>query len=317
MRVFITGIDGCVGGSIARHLRAAGHEVGGSVFIRDPGPGEYFADLSRPDPYAGISAGHTGGLDAVVHTAGIVDQSRSARELHLVNALGTEKTLRWAKAAGTAHFIQISSTSVYGTRVMGQNRTEATPVRRGIPFVPYSAAKIRAERFVRSAGIPYTLLRLPAVLGPGDAMFSRSVAEAVREDRLFRCGSGENLVSTMCAGNTGAVIERVLETGPTDDAYNCADYHLPWNDLAELYRREIDGTGTVYRKPLAAMYLRLRKKDFLLIATHSCRGAHYPTDKLLRRFAPRFPVSLEETVRCAVASLYDTDSRKEEMQGHR
>jgi nucleoside-diphosphate-sugar epimerase len=317
MRVFVTGLDGCVGGSLAEHLRAAGHEVFGTVFLRDPGPGEYFLDLTRPEPFTGIAVEEMGELDAVVHTAGIVDQTRSARELHLVNALGTEKTLEWAKAAGAGHFIQMSSTSVYGTRVMGQNRTEETPVDRGIPFVPYSSAKIRAEEFIRASGLPYTILRMPAVLGPKDAMFSRTVAEAVRRDRLFRCGTGTNLVSTMCAGNIGAVIERVLETGPTDDVYNCADYHLPWNDLAALYRKELDGTGIVRRLPLAVMYLRLRKKDFLLIATHSYHGAHYPTDKLLARFAPRFPVSLEETVRSAVASLYDTDSRQKKVQRHR
>ena len=203
----------------------------------------------------------------------------------------------------------MSSTSVYGTRVMGQNRTEETPVKRGIPFVPYSAAKIRAEEYVRSAGISYTILRMPAVLGPQDAMFSRTVAEAVRNNRLFRCGTGTNLVSIMCAGNIGPVLERVLEAGPTGEVYNCADYHLPWNDLVDLYRNELDGTGAVARKPIASMYLNLRKKDFLLIATHSYYGAHYPADKLIDRFAPRFPVSLEETVRCAVASLYDTDSR--------
>lgn len=318
MRIFITGIDGCVGGSIAENLRTAGHRVAGSVFFRDPGPGEYFVDLSRPDPFAGLDGGISReGLDAVVHTAGIVDQTRSARELHTVNALGTEKTLRWAKVAGACHFIQISSTSVYGTRVMGQDRTEETPVKRGIPFVPYSAAKIRAERFVSSGGIPFTILRMPAVLGPKDAMFSRTVAEAVRNGRLFRCGTGTNLVSTMCAGNIGPVIERVLAVGPTDDVYNCADYHLPWNDLTGLYRNELDGSGTVARRPLASMYLRLRKKGFLLIATHSYYGAHYPTDKLITRFAPRFQVSLEETVRCAVASLYGTNSRQEEMQRDR
>ncbi len=296
MNVFITGIDGCVGSHAAEHLRGAGCSVYGSVFLRPPGTKEYYADLRAPEPFKDIQGKR---FDAVVHTAGIVDQDRGRGELHRINATGTAKTLSWARTAGTRHFIHISSTSVYGIRTMGEQRTESTPVRRGIPFVPYSAAKIKAERSVRASGIPYTILRLPAVIGAGDAMFSRAITEAIVNKTMFRCGEGEKLVSLISAGNIGCVLEKVLIQGPANDCFNCADYHIPWNRLIEHYTKVLRSPCRVKKKHPISMYLNLRNKNFLLIASHSFYGAHYPNTKLLRTFTPVFSQSLEESVRAA------------------
>jgi nucleoside-diphosphate-sugar epimerase len=278
MRILVTGSDGFIGAVVSRDLRQAGHEVVGSCYQRAPVPDEIFLDLTDVKTLANLPSAP---FDAVVHTAGIVDQRVRRKRMLAVNTEGTNHMIRWAKAAGVSHFIYLSSISVYGWRTMGQNRSEETTSRSGgISVVPYMASKIRAERAIESSGMGYTLLRLPAVLGRGDSYLSPTIISALRRGTFFSCGRGEKKVSLMYVANLGAVIQRILLAGPTDRAYNCCDVHLPSRELVAEYARHLGLDVPRRKRSVLSMITHLGDKRYLLLLTFSRFGAHFPTQVL-------------------------------------
>jgi len=297
MRILVTGADGCIGSALVRSLAAAGHEVRGAVFARPPGEGECFLDLARPE-----SLGRLPGRDwdAVIHAAGLVDQSLPGRLLHSVNALGTRRLAAWARARGCRHFVFLSSVSVYGLFTMGRRRDERTPAWRALAPLPYMRSKILAERYLRRSGLPYTILRLPPVLGRGDSYLTPAVLSALLGGRFFFSGRGDGLVSVITRSGLCGTMDRLLERGPLGAAYNCADHHLPWRELAGEYARACGRPLPERRRSLFSLPNLLNDKPALLLLTFSLFGAHFPDDRLHRdlphKHAGRWQVAVAEAV---------------------
>jgi len=299
MRVLLTGCDGFIGAAVARDLRQAGHEVVGTCYERDPGAHEVFLDLTDPKTFADLPGTP---FDAVVHTAGIVDQRIRRGRMMAVNTEGTKRLIRWAQGNGVAHFVYLSSISVYGWRTLGQNRREAATRRSvGIPVVPYMASKIRAERAIESSGLGYTLLRLPAVLGRGDTYLSPTIISALQNGTFFTCGTGLNKVSLMAASNLGSLIHRILMAGPTHRAFNCCDAHVCWRTLVAEYAEVLGVTVPDRKRSLLNLITHLADKRYLLLSTFSRFGAHFPDDLLRSSFALQHATSWQRGVAEAVA----------------
>jgi nucleoside-diphosphate-sugar epimerase len=102
--------------------------------------------LDRPESLAKLCEGS----DAAVHVAGLINGSgREAFEA--VNVAGTAHMIDAARAAGTRRFVLISSLAA-----REPNLSE------------YGRSKARAERLVAASGLDWTIIRPPAVYGPGD-----------------------------------------------------------------------------------------------------------------------------------------------------
>ena len=298
MRVLLTGCDGFIGAAVNRDLRHAGHEVVGTCYERDPGADEIFLDLTDPKTFADLPENC---FDAVVHAAGIVDQRIRRGRMMAVNTAGTKRLIRWAQGNGVAHFVYLSSISVYGWRTLGQNRREASTRRSvGIPVVPYMASKIRAERAIESSGVGYTLLRLPAVLGRGDTYLSPTIIWALQSGAYFTCGTGLNMVSLMVAANLGPLIHRILTAGPTQRAFNCCDAHVPWRTLVAEYAEVLGVAVPDGKRSLLGLITHLADKRHLLLSTFSRFGAHFPDDLLHGSFPARHAISWRTGVAEAV-----------------
>ena len=142
---------------------------------------DWFTDASRwtqtsrgsicatPLPLSTLEAGP---FDVVFHAAANVDPSVPAKTMFDINLGGTINLLRWVKQQGCSHFVQISSVSVYGNKASGRNRSEASTARSRYIGLPYSRSKAAAEIEVERSGVPYTILRLPMVIGSGDGLAS-------------------------------------------------------------------------------------------------------------------------------------------------
>ena len=94
--------------------------------------------------------GLVAGADAIIHVAGVL-KARDAAGFELGNVEGTKLLLAAAQAADTRRFILVSSLAAREPRLS-----------------LYGASKAKAEGLVEQSGLDWTIVRPPAVYGPGD-----------------------------------------------------------------------------------------------------------------------------------------------------
>lgn len=144
----VTGGTGFVGQHLLRHALKAGYDL--RALTRGWRPPEDGIDwiegaLDRPDALAKLVAGS----DAVIHIAGLINGSKSAFEA--VNAGGTAAMIDACRRSGVRRFIHVSSLAA-----------------REPSLSSYGWSKAKSEKLVASSGLQWTIIRPPAVYGPGD-----------------------------------------------------------------------------------------------------------------------------------------------------
>lgn len=298
MKVLVTGARGFVGAAIGQRLAADGHDVIGAVRRKDLRPGEVFLDLGDPRPLRGLPAG----IDAVVNSAAILGASRFSRETVRVNAGGTERLLDWARAAGVRHFVQISSIGAYGVHCVGEERSEATGLC-WFPLLPaYLRSKAQAERHVLRAGVPYTMLRLPAIFGADDTVVTPAIVPALLRAALPRISDRDSRVSTLWVRNAAAVVAAVLDRGPLGAAFNVADGDTRWSALVGAFAAALGRPVTWKRHGFGSMITRSEDNEFQYLVTTGHFGAHFTTDKLVAALPQLALADWRDGVREAVAA---------------
>ena len=149
MKLAITGGTGFVGSRLIDAAVAEGHQV--RALTRRPMD-------SRPnvewvpgalDQLAALDE-LAAGTDAVIHVAGVLT-GRTAADFGRANVDGTQAMLSAAKAAGVGRFVHVSSLAA-----------------REPQLSLYGASKAKSEALVAGSGLPFAIVRPPAVYGPGD-----------------------------------------------------------------------------------------------------------------------------------------------------
>lgn len=100
--------------------------------------------------------------EVVIHTAALTSVTESMKiplEYMRINVLGTMNML---KQHPEAHFIYLSTASVYGE---GENHTVKSPVK---PTSPYAQTKLDGEEMVKAIAKSWCILRLTNVYGDGE-----------------------------------------------------------------------------------------------------------------------------------------------------
>jgi nucleoside-diphosphate-sugar epimerase len=116
------------------------------------------------------------GADIVFHVAGLV-AARDEAEFLRVNRDGTGRVARAARGARVRRVVYVSSLAVTGPTQPGRPLDESAPPR---PVTPYGRSKAAGEASVRAAGVPFTIIRPPAVYGPRDRELLRVFVMARR-----------------------------------------------------------------------------------------------------------------------------------------
>lgn len=145
----ITGGTGFVGGTLVRHAVMRGHMVRALTRTHQPSNAKIeWVDgaLDRPDSLARLVEG----ADAVIHVAGAIN-ARDRDGFEAANVLGTLNVVEAAKAAGARRFIHVSSLAAREPELSN-----------------YGWSKARSEQVVGASGLDWTIVRPPAVYGPGD-----------------------------------------------------------------------------------------------------------------------------------------------------
>jgi UDP-glucose 4-epimerase len=149
MRLAVTGATGFVGRALLEQAAHTGHAI--SALARrpqEPRPGVTWCagDLADRSALADLVAR----ADAVIHLAGTVSATDSSA-FTTGNVAGTEALLDVAAAAGVRRFHFVSSLAA-----------------REPGLSAYGASKAAAEELVRGSKLSWTIVRPPAVYGPGD-----------------------------------------------------------------------------------------------------------------------------------------------------
>ena len=149
MMLGITGGTGFVGSHLIEAALAAGHRVKALTRREQPERSgvEWVAGSleDRPALHQLVTD-----ADAIVHVAGVIS-APDAAGFDKGNVEGTLAMLAAATAGGVHRFVHVSSLAAREPKLS-----------------LYGASKARAEELVRSSGLEWSIVRPPAVYGPGD-----------------------------------------------------------------------------------------------------------------------------------------------------
>ncbi len=245
-RIALTGATGFVGSHLLARLKAQGRSV--RALLR-PAPG------CGPDSGDGVewvagSLGDIAALDTLVdaaqtciHLAGATRASDASR-FHDANIIGTFNLAAAARKAGVKHFIHISSQAARAPRLSG-----------------YAASKAGGEAALGPfrADMQITVIRPPAVIGPGDPMLAPvfsllrhgwlpAPAEPRGAPRKFAIISVEDLAGEIDRVASGGAVEGGL-------IEPCSVPACSWADIAATAAEIRDAPVRLLRMPAAAMQL--------------------------------------------------------------
>ena len=145
MIIALTGGTGFLGGAVLNHLLAAGHQVRALTRrAQEPrnGVAWVLGDLANPGDLCA-------GADAVIHVAGVVNSD--AATFDKGNRVGTIAMLNAASNTGVKRFVHVSSLSAREPQLSN-----------------YGASKRAAEDAVVASALDWSVVRPPAIYGPGD-----------------------------------------------------------------------------------------------------------------------------------------------------
>lgn len=301
MRILVTGADGFLGGHIARGLEQSGHDVVRSVYARASRGSELRVDLASAPALTLLPRS----IDAVVHAAGIVDGRATRAQMYAANVRATANLVAWAAGAHARHFVHLSSVAVYGPLALGEERDEQT-LRLGLHLgLPYMRTKALAERCVEQSGVPYTLLRPPVVLGPGDTVISRGFYDALRAGGLPLVAGADpgRRVSVAFAEGLVEIIRRLLRNGPLWAPLHAVDMELSFGALARAYARLMgcpcDFASISWKQALLAR----DEVGFAWLVASARFGQHYLSNRLVSELGYHSQFSLESTIQSGLSSL--------------
>ena len=150
MRLAITGGTGFVGKVVLGKALAAGHEL--RALTRRPQAAHVGLEWINGtlEDHAALDA-LVAGADAVIHIAGVVNALDRAG-FEAGNATGTAAIIAAMKRAGVNRLVHVSSLAA-----------------REPNLSDYGWSKAQAEQHVTTSGLNWTMVRPPAIYGPGDA----------------------------------------------------------------------------------------------------------------------------------------------------
>ncbi len=218
MKILVTGGTGVIGNGAIPALLRAGHGVRlltrhASKDVRGfpEGVEAFEADLGNAEEL--VSAAE--GCDAIVHIAGIVDETPPEVTFQKVNVDGTRRLLAAATEAGVGRFVYLSS--------LGAERGESD----------YHRSKREAEALVQTFPGEWLILRPGNVYGPGDETVSMLLKMMRTLPAVPMVDNGEQRFQPLWYMDLGAAIAQAV------------DRDIPEERILELAGEEVTTTTQV------------------------------------------------------------------------
>jgi UDP-glucose 4-epimerase len=199
---FVTGATGCIGSALVNRLVAENWRV--VVLVRNPARASFLNQLSNVELVEGELADADKlffamrDCQTVFHLAAKVHAAPGTPKIEFDrdNVIGTHNVVAAALKNQVERFVLFSTVAVYGE--LEEQADEATlPV----PTTDYGKSKLEAERIALASELKTTVLRLPVVYGERDRGNVAKLVEAIRRNRYFIVGDGQNLKSMVAVEN--------------------------------------------------------------------------------------------------------------------
>ena len=260
MRVFLTGSTGYIGNRIAYSLANSGNKV--HALIRDPKsknlpnhPNIRFFKGDLLDRSALDSAMKN--CKKVVHSAAYTNlRCRSLDPFYKTNVIGTENVCQAALQFGVEHLVYTSSLSVFGPALYQVPIVESQP-RLESYANDYELTKTMSEELVReygSKGLPFTILNLSRVYGPGPISFSNGVNtlinKFIKNRLLFVPDKLHKEANYVFIDDVIQAHEKALQNKPLNQNFiiggeNCSYYQL-FDSIRSITRSDISVVKVKY-----------------------------------------------------------------------
>ncbi len=155
MKVFVTGGTGFVGGHVIDALLDDGHDI--IVMTRHVSKLERLSNkgvyVVEGDSFDRDEVKHVlADVDAVVHLIGIIVETKGEGSFEQVHYIGTKNVVDAARLAAVKKFVQMSA--------LGAEEGAASE---------YHKSKYKAEEYVKTCGLNYTIFKPSVIYGAGDA----------------------------------------------------------------------------------------------------------------------------------------------------
>jgi nucleoside-diphosphate-sugar epimerase len=198
MDILITGGNGFVGRHLIEALQERGDSIrvlassnGNTTWLEERNVTIFRGDVRSPETLTAPMHG----ADAVVHLVAETRKWGSMQDSYAVNVTGVKNVCLAALEAGVHRLVHISTFTIYKMMV-GRAVTEddlLAPLNE-----PYSLTKAQGDmlvqRLIREEHLPAVIIRLGALLGPGDRRNFGHLADRIRAGKGIIVGSGNNAV---------------------------------------------------------------------------------------------------------------------------
>ena len=252
MRVLVTGARGRIGKRLVRAMR--GKYSAKAVDRED-------VDLAEADEKQ--LAALLRGTDAIVHLAGILDYGAPDDVVMRVNCGATEKLANAAAKAKIKRFVFMSSCSVWHGNRLPVPITENTP---RSPDSAYGRSKMCAEDALRKSGVPFVILRAPAIYGKEFKEGFGAVVKLVRKGRMPPIGGGKNNIAFVHVNDVVSAIILALKTKNINEDYDVTSGEtLTQEECLRAVAKACNAKPAFFRVPviaarIAALFTGIRQR---------------------------------------------------------
>jgi nucleoside-diphosphate-sugar epimerase len=235
--ILVTGGAGFIGSALIHSLVNQGFEVRAlDCFLKDSYDSTIKTnnwetisnlkntDLVEFDLRANVPSDILDGVTTIVNLAAMPGLVQSWSKFELYNDCNTKAVFNLLQASirsKVTKFIQVSTSSVYGNVVNGDESSALSPIS------PYGVTKLAGEELVRmfhrSQGIDYSILRYFSVYGPGqrpDMAYHRLI-NAILENRPFEVfGDGSQVRTNTYIDDCVEATILAIKSAPINDVVN-------------------------------------------------------------------------------------------------
>lgn len=209
-RLLITGASGFIGGYLVEEALKQGFEVWAAVRthssrsrLTDPRIRFVEVDYSSSDAIRNLAnrlappgepAWHY-----VIHNAGVTKTAKRS-VFYEVNALQTHCLVEGLSTAECRpeRFVLMSSLGTYGPPIVSGHPTKESD--RQQPNTDYGKSKLLGERYVLQGGIPYSIMHLTGVYGPGDRDYLMAI-QAINKGWDLTAGLSKQILTFVYASD--------------------------------------------------------------------------------------------------------------------